>query len=418
MLDLLHKLTEKSNKFVWTEECDEAFKSLKQNLVEAPILAHPDFSQSFILDCDASNDAIGGVLSQKINGDEHVIAYASRTLSKSERRYCVTRKELLALVHFVKYFRHYLYGKKFLVRTDHGSLRWLMNFKNPEGQVARWLEILSSYEMKIEHRPGRLHKNADALSRKSCKQCGLDCEIPEKNSKCVVAGLGQIDEGLDESEHRTLRTAQENDEDISKIKDCLKQGCRPENGKIQEYSYFLKSLFSQWERLDIQNQLLVRKWNEIGTNIIKWQAIVPLSERRNVLRYSHDIKVSGHLGIKKTLNKIRQRYYWPGLQIDVKAYVSGCEICSKRKGPKQKIKAPMQITRSGFPMERIAVDILGELPTTEKGNKYILVISDYFTKWTESFPMPNMEAATVAEIMVQHVISRFGVPEKNTFRPG
>lgn len=93
-------------------------------------------------------------------------------LTKSERKYCVTRKELLALVYFVRYFRHFLYGKPFTVRTDHGSLRWLMQFKNPEGQVARWLEILSTYEMKIEHRPGRLHRNADALSRIPCRQCG------------------------------------------------------------------------------------------------------------------------------------------------------------------------------------------------------------------------------------------------------
>ena len=102
-------------------------------LTTAPILAHPDFSQPLILDTDASDIAIGSVLSQKIDNKERVLAYASRTLSKAERKYCVTRKELLALVYFVKYFRHYLYGREFTVRTDHGSLRWLMNFKNPEG---------------------------------------------------------------------------------------------------------------------------------------------------------------------------------------------------------------------------------------------------------------------------------------------
>ena len=110
-------------------------------VVMTPILAHPDFNKPFILDADASNHAIGTVLPQKVDGNERVIAYASSTLSKAKRKYCVTRKELLALVYFVKYFRHYLYGKKFTARTDHASLRWLMNFKNPEGQVARWLEV-------------------------------------------------------------------------------------------------------------------------------------------------------------------------------------------------------------------------------------------------------------------------------------
>jgi hypothetical protein len=106
-------------------------------LISAPILGQPDFTKPFVLDTDASKDAIGAVLSQEIDGAEIVIAHGSRTLTKTERKYCVTRKELLAVVHFVKHFRHFLYGKTFTVRTDHSSLRWLMNFKNAEGQLAR-----------------------------------------------------------------------------------------------------------------------------------------------------------------------------------------------------------------------------------------------------------------------------------------
>ena len=123
------------------------------------------------MDTDASGTAIGAVLSQMHGDSEKVIAYASRSLTKSERRYCVTRKELLAVVNFTKYFKNYLYGKGFRVRTNHSSFRWLLNFKNPEGQLARWLEILSSYDMEIEHRAGAKHKNADSLSRLPCKQC-------------------------------------------------------------------------------------------------------------------------------------------------------------------------------------------------------------------------------------------------------
>ena len=167
----LHKLTEKNRTFVWSEECDEAFSKRKVCLTTAPILAHPDFTKPFILDTDASGTAIGAVLSQMHGDSEKVIAYASRSLTKSERRYCVTRKELLAVVNFTKYFKNYLYGKGFRVRTDQSSLRWLLNLKNPEGQLARWLEILSSYDMEIEHRAGAKHKNADSLSRLPCKQC-------------------------------------------------------------------------------------------------------------------------------------------------------------------------------------------------------------------------------------------------------
>jgi len=99
----LHCLTEKNKGFVWTQECDEAFQVLRKRLVEAPILVHPDVTKPFILDTDASDKAIGAVLSEIVDDKEHVVAYASGGLSKSERRYCVTRKELLALVHFVKF---------------------------------------------------------------------------------------------------------------------------------------------------------------------------------------------------------------------------------------------------------------------------------------------------------------------------
>lgn len=130
----LTKLPEKGNAFVWTiKGMPERFCQLKGRLCNAPILAMPDFTKPFSLDTDASNFAIGAVHSQVIDGKERPIAYASLTLSKAEKQYCVTRKELLAVVHFCKYFKHYLYGKRFTVRTDHGSLRWLMRFKNPEG---------------------------------------------------------------------------------------------------------------------------------------------------------------------------------------------------------------------------------------------------------------------------------------------
>ena len=168
----------------WAQDCRDAFRDLKDQLCNAPILAMPDFNHVFILHTDASNLAIGAVLSQNIDGIERPIAYASRTLSKAESQYCVIRKELLAVVNFTKYFKH-MYGKQFTVRTDHSSLRWLLNFKNPEGQLARWIEALGNFEMKIEHRPGKQHSNADALSRLPCKKC---C-IPEEPSVAQVRSV-------------------------------------------------------------------------------------------------------------------------------------------------------------------------------------------------------------------------------------
>ena len=164
----LFRLTEKGREFIWTPECQEAFEMLKKHLATAPILAHPNFSLPFIVDTDASQQGLGAVLSQYIEGQEKVIAYASRTLSKSERKYCVTRKELLAVVFACKHFRHYLYGHKVTVRTDHSALKWLMSFKDPQGQVARWIEFLSTYDLEIHHRACMKHNKADSLSRYPC----------------------------------------------------------------------------------------------------------------------------------------------------------------------------------------------------------------------------------------------------------
>ena len=158
--------------FIWTEDAEEAFKQLKRCLARPPIQAYPDMSLCFILHSDASNLGIGGVLSQQQDGEERVIAYYSAALSCAERNYCVTRKELLAVVKAVKHFHPYLYGREFLLRTDHAALRWLLKFRNPEGQLARWLETLQQYQFTIEHRSGARHGNADALSCRPCYDDG------------------------------------------------------------------------------------------------------------------------------------------------------------------------------------------------------------------------------------------------------
>ncbi len=209
-----------------------------------------------------------------------------------------------------------------------------------------------------------------------------------------------------------IKPHKDSDADIRLVKTWITTGTRPEHRDIGSGGRLLKSMWSQWPRLSIKDGVLVRRWEVLGTDIVYWQAVVPLGQRRIVLKYTHDVKTSGHLGVLKTLSKIRQRYYWPGLQQDVRAYIAGCETCSRRKGPTMSKTAPMQIVRSGYPMERIALDILGEFPISENGNKYILVIADYFTKWTECCAMPNMEAATVAKILVNEVISRFGIPDR------
>ena len=156
--------------------------ALKKALTSAPILAFPTKDDRFILDTDASHDSIGAVLSQLQNGEERVIAYASKKFSQSQRQYCITRKELYAVYHFVTHFKHYLLGRKFTVRTDHRALCWMLNWKSPNtSQYCRWKQELEVFDMEVEYRKGIHHGNADAMSRlPACEQCELRHADPKR----------------------------------------------------------------------------------------------------------------------------------------------------------------------------------------------------------------------------------------------
>lgn len=233
----LSQLTQKAKKFNWDEDCEQSFDQIKGLLTSPPVLAYPNREGLFILDTDGCQTGIGAVLSQVQNGEERVIAYASKSLNKAQQRYCTTFIELLAVITFVRHFRHYLWGRHFLVRTDHASLIWLKNFKDPEGMLARWLAILDTYDFEIQYRKGKLHSNADSLSRipvrrRKCKRedC-FDCNNPPAGSNdgkgytlpllactaCVDGSnkvLSSIDIG-DENERSVENNAGEDDSSFS-----------------------------------------------------------------------------------------------------------------------------------------------------------------------------------------------------------
>ena len=167
-------LTGKDVPFLWERGCSTAFYTLRASLIHALILAFPTETGQYILDTDASNFGLGGVLSQIQDDVERVVAYCSHALRPSQRRYCTTKREMLAAVAMCIQFRSYLRGAKFTLCTDHKSLVWLYRFKDTESMMARWLHALQQLEFSIVHRPGRDHGNANGLSRvpsSPCKQC-------------------------------------------------------------------------------------------------------------------------------------------------------------------------------------------------------------------------------------------------------
>ena len=162
----LNQLMRKDTAYYWTDEQQQAFEKLKQRLIEAPILAHPDFDEPFIIMTDASKIGLGAVLSQKNKDNkEVVIRYASRRTNDAEQNYAATNLECLGVVWAVQYFRKYVAGTLFQIITDHSAITSLMKTKDPRGQVARWITILQEYSFEVIYRPGRIHSNVDTLSR-------------------------------------------------------------------------------------------------------------------------------------------------------------------------------------------------------------------------------------------------------------
>ncbi|GFX76989.1 hypothetical protein TNCV_2079561 [Trichonephila clavipes] len=384
----LHKLTESKQKFQWTKECEDSFLQLKEALTSSPILIYPQPDKPFILDTDASNESVGAVLSQEIDGQERVVAYWSKCLSKPERNYCVTRKELLAIVKAIEHFHHYLYGQKFLLRTDHASLTWLMNFRNTEGQVARWIQRLNEYYFDIRHRKGSSHGNADALSRRPCPENCRHCSRVETKydysiRQITTSTATPPDPWSDEK----VREDQMADPDIKPLIE------------------FMESSSNK-----TKNGVLYRKFESEDGKTFRWQLVLPRSRIPEVLKELHGSPTGGHFGVMKTLHRVRERFCWGKVRADVEQWCKSCDACSARKGPKIRSRGKLHRYNVGAPFERIAFDILGPLPRTASGNKYLLVVMDYFTKWPEVYPIPDQEAPTVAEAVVQHWISRYGVP--------
>ncbi|KAK3100422.1 hypothetical protein FSP39_019732 [Pinctada imbricata] len=429
----LHRLCEKSTKFVWTPECEESFCRLKEALTTSPVLAYPKPGLQFVLDTDASNYALGAVLSQIEDRKEKVIAYMSKALNKHEVAYCVTRKELLAVIVALKNFHCYLYGQEILIRTDNAAVSWMKSLKNPTGQVARWLEQLGTYNIVVTHRPGYQHRNADALSRNPCKACKHQNDIKNKDDEeqktsCKELKEGQVraiakvqETGEPSTEARKNQTdknsfcneAREHQMADENIRQLLlskeSQQERPGWEDVSSGKSHLKVLWRQWDRLKIIDGVMHRIWfTDTDDEIL--QLVVPNSMKEEVLKSHHDIPSAGHLGVDKTYERLKTGYYWPGMKEYVDTYCKECPKCISKRQIQSSSKAPMKTYIMGEPFERVEIDIYGPLPITTKGNKYILTMCDCFTKWTEAIPIPNQESTTIAQAFVDNFVCRFGTP--------
>ena len=409
---------------------EDAFKKLRALLIKAPVLAFPKEDLPYIVDTDASDYGIGGVLSQCIEGTEHVIAYYSKSLNPAQQKYCTTRRELLAVVATLDHFKGYVWGPKFVVRTDHAALVWLKNLKNIQGMLARWLAKLQQFHFEIIHRPGAQHGNADGLPR--CPQCergacanniNSDPSDPEQPyaSSCIGSSLDSelipLESGetcvaavmIAQSENSKLITsAQMTDSDITIVRNWLIDGKFP--ARTQEFapaSYELKSYWIGRKSLFLDDRnILWRNRSEAGSRA---QLVVPRSLRDTIFNDNHHTTYGGPFGITHTHSKLQLHYFWPGMSDFVKDRISACHKCVARKSPVNRHHPMGHVPVSGR-FERVAMDLLDVSVISTKGYKYILVVCDYFTKYTEAYPLKDKTARSVADALMDIWLPRYGFP--------
>ncbi|MES9884898.1 MAG: reverse transcriptase domain-containing protein [Sedimenticola sp.] len=454
----LNDLLKKSARFTWSDQCQLSFETLKLKLTSNPVLAYPNETDTFILDTDASLSGIGCVLSQVQNGEEKVISYSSVTLNKAQTRYCVTFRELLAVVTFVKKYRHFLWGREFLVRTDHASLVWLKNFKEPEGMLARWISVLETYDFEIQYRKGSLHSNADFMSRKPprlCKRTNCpDCEktrsrTVQPNRHRPIGSIRPVDEEPDagtvtggaqqsqtvghgaEKAHRDLseipeilpnwldcwsttqiKQWQAEDETLSTIVQFKRSfESKPPNSELRKHPTPVRALWSLWESLHVtEDDVLYFRSVSHPNNDTRHVLVAPSKLKTVIFERLHCSRVAGHLGRDKTISSIKRRFFWAGMSSDIRRWCKECSQCAQSKPGPGLGKAPLSQFKVGSPLDVLAIDIVGPLPMTENGNEYIIVAGDYFSKWKEAFAVPDHTALTVADKIVTEIVCRMGAP--------
>lgn len=452
----------------WTPRCQEAFDLVIQKLTSAPVLGFADPQLPYILHTDASTVGLGAALYQLQNGQPRVIAFASRGLSKSETRYPAHKLEFLALKWAVtEKFSDYLYGTDFTVVTDSNPLTYILTSAKLDATSYRWLSSLSTYSFQLQYRAGKQNLDADALSRRPhgapeddptsrkeserIRQFALHhlsdagtshtvsrdvvqaiCErhtvIIAEDSHAEVPNPGlalveslahhstaipdcfqeeQVDgfpliPSLSEDE---LRVKQRTDPAINEVIGQIETGQTPPPSLREELPE-LPLLLRELNRLELRNGVLYRRRQD-GPNMT-FQLVLPEDLRPLALQSLHNDM--GHMGVERTVDLARARFYWPRMYMAIEKMIRTCERCVRRKSLPERA-APLMTIKTSRPLELVCMDFLS-LEPDRSNTKDILVITDHFTKYAVAIPTPNQRARTVAKTLWENFIVHYGFPER------
>jgi hypothetical protein len=394
----LNDLTKKDKKFEWTDECQNAFDTLKTKFTEEPVLMMPDQSKPFQIESDASKVATGAVLTQTdSNGDRHPVAFLSKTLSDTERKYEIYDRELLGIVRALKEWRHLIQGSGHttIVYSDHKNLTYFRTAQKLNGRQARWSLYLSEFDIKLIHLPGTKMIQSDALSRRP--DHGLEGQFDEEETIMLPENL--FINLLDADLQARVLGAKELDLDVKNAIETL----------LQEGPTNLQNDLKDWKIETIDGNLTV---------FYKGKNYIPKDQelRRDIVRMFHDHETAGHPGELETYNSVRQHYWWPGLRTFVKNYVQGCGICQQFKinrSPSHPAYQPIEGAKTTRPFARCSMDLITDLPPVNGYDAILVVVDRGLTKGVILCPCSKTLTWEGAALLLRdNLFKRFGLPDE------
>ena len=421
----------------WTEAADSAFEHLKKLCTSTPILAYPDYKLPFVLHTDSSSEGLGAVLYQKQNGKLRVIAYTSRSVSKTESHYPAHKLEFLALKWAVcEKFHEYLYGfNLFEVYTDNNPLTYVLSSAKLDACGQTWVAKLANYNFTIKYKSGLSNVEADALSRISWPEILANSEDLDVDLNCmdthvvnaILAGSRsktsliesvscsskiippELSQDSDSSSNINWMKEQRADTNLTVIIKLIESGQLQKRKQHGKDTPEVKSLLRIRKSLKLVKDILYRKTYTDNSSFKKvlWQLVVPKAHRSRALAGCHDDV--GHQGRMRTLSLFRERFFWPGMQTEAIQHILKCTRFLRRKTPSH--VAPLQPIHVTQPLELVHMYYLSFEPS--KGNiENVLVITDHFTRYALAYPSKTQTAQATARILWDNFICHYGFPEK------
>ena len=348
----LQKLsTARPKHFAWGPEHEAAVEDMRKVMSEAPVCRLFDPDLTTIVRTDASATGYGGVLEQvSPSGVPHAVEYLSRSFDKTQQRYSTIEREGHALIYALKYWFHFLVGKKFIIECDHRPLQFIRSKRDLSGKLGRWCLYLEQFDYEWRYVTGKQMQEgvSDFLSRVEVSPVEFEFSHEDRELSQLSAKAGySVNNGVLYFDH-------------------------PKRGKL---------------------------------------IVPPGARREGILRELHDHPMAGHQGSRRTMDRVQSRFFWPGLTKFVKRYVKSCHTCAVSKDSVVSPTAPMQSVEISAldAWSKICIDFMGPLPVSSSGNKFLIVVQEYVTRWVEAFPVSETSAETVQKVLMDEVFSRFGV---------